>query len=130
LNLLSNAFQQAFRDPKNDPWAMAEVSTWGSCQDPAKSVLKAVLKQTGETIGFGGFISSDFITAERISSGKKYWLEKGGRAGELRRWRLKELEHLRDQHVGGKNHFCKSQSSMLSLLQATTRFISCVIGLD
>jgi hypothetical protein len=77
MHHLPNVVHEAFRNAENDPWGAAEVSTWGSCQDKAKIVFKAVLKQTGETIGFGGFISSDLITAERKSSGKITGWRKG-----------------------------------------------------
>jgi hypothetical protein len=116
MNSLPDAFQEAFRDPKKDPWGIAQVSTWGLCQNPATMVFKAVLKQTGEAIGFVSFHYPDLVPAEYKIDRETRWLEKKGMEGELLRLWWKEIEDLREKHVGGNNYVCKSKFCILCLL--------------
>lgn len=132
MTLLPDAFQEAFRDPKDDPWGLAEVSIWGTCKDPAKTVFKAVLKQTGEAIGFGSFIYANSASAQRRFDDGVLRLEQiKGTEGELLRWWYKEIGDLRDQHVAGKNYICELKISLYHVFFPTTlRLTSFTASLD
>jgi hypothetical protein len=111
MNIVQDAFQEAFRDPNNDPWSMAQASTWGAFQDPEGRVFKAVLKQTGQAIGFGSFNFVNLTLAQRKLDVRRSWLvEKKGTEGELLRWWFQEIDNLIDQTLGEKNPVCKSNS--------------------
>jgi hypothetical protein len=107
MNIRLDPYYVAIQDSKRDPWDIAIGYTLGICQDEAGRAFKAVLKQTGEVIGFGNFICIDQINDPRGDIHEAQMLERKGTKGELHRWWEKELDKFREQHLGGTNHVRK-----------------------